>query len=390
MSEFGRRRLSESVAYCTRVFVASRLLLLGVGAMVIDVIPPLAAVSVPGWPAPPFPPAVGWHGLFTAWERFDALWFLRIADSGYRMNDGSAAFFPGFPLVVRTVSWALGGHPLAAGLIVANVAFLGALIAVHALTAEERGGGTARAVVVLLCWFPTSLFFLMPYSESMFLAAAAVAFLAARRQRWAIACAAALIAGLTRNVGVLLVPAFLAEAGAAWRRSGLRSIPGPLATAASAAAGFAAYLLWWGSQGDVRAPFSAQANWQREFSWPWRTLWDAASIAVSRFGTTDGGYWMFDLVIVLVMIAGAIWATRHLRPGLAVYMWGGLLLPLGFAFPGRPLMSMPRLVLPLFPALWGLLDISHRLRMPAWALPTASAVGLGIVTLIVVNGYYIF
>ncbi|MFM8998606.1 MAG: mannosyltransferase family protein, partial [Actinomycetota bacterium] len=328
--------------------------------------------------------------IATAWERFDALWFLRIADAGYRAADGSAAFFPGFPLAVRAVAWVLGGRPLAAGLLVANLAFLGALVALHALTSAERGGGTARATVVLLCWFPTSLFFLMPYSESLFLAAVAVAFLAWRRERWWLACAAALVAALTRNVGILLVPAFLAEAAAALRRGGPRAALRPLGVAASAAVGFGAYLLWWRGRGDLLAPFSAQANWQRELTAPWTTIADAVGVAVSRFGTANGGYWMFDLVVFVVVVVGAVWATRRLSPGLVVYLWGGLLLPLLVPFPGRPLMSVPRLVLPLFPAVWGLADLGHRLRLPPWGAPVVGAVGLGAVTLLVVNGYYIF
>ena len=385
-----RRSFREGLAASWGTFVASRLAIVVVGLLSVAAVAPLEAVSVPGWPAPPFPPTPGWHAIATAWERFDALWFLRIADAGYRAADGSAAFFPGFPLAVRAVAWVLGGRPLAAGLLVANLAFLAALVALHALTAAERGGGTARATVAILCWFPTSVFFLMPYSESLFLAAVAVAFLSWRRERWWLACAAALVAALTRNVGVLLVPAFLAEAAAASRRGGIRSALRPLAIAGSAGVGFVSYLLWWRARGDLLAPFSAQANWQRELTAPWTTIADAVGVALSRLGTTNGGYWMFDLVLFVVVVVGAVWATRRLSAGLAIYTWGGLLLPLLVPFPGRPLMSVPRLVLPLFPAFWGLADLGHRLRLPSWALPVAGAVGLGAVTLLVVNGYYIF
>ena len=61
----------------------------------VTLFPPLRAVGVPGWPAPSF--EQGWHNAFAAWERFDALWFLRIAEGGYRLRDGSAAFFPLVP-----------------------------------------------------------------------------------------------------------------------------------------------------------------------------------------------------------------------------------------------------------------------------------------------------
>src|SRR5205814_2515404 len=100
-------------------------------------------VGVPGWPAHPI--TAGWSNLFTSFERFDALWYLRIGASGYRAHDGSAAFYPLFPLAVRAVSFVIGGHPLAAGLIVSNGAFLAALFVLYLLTRAVLPEDTARA-----------------------------------------------------------------------------------------------------------------------------------------------------------------------------------------------------------------------------------------------------
>jgi len=59
-------------------------------------------------------------------------------------------------------------------------------------------------------------------------------------------------------------------------------------------------------------------------------------------------------------------------------------------FEGRPLMSMPRFVLPLFPAFLGLALGLERLRVPRAAALAASAVGLGIFSVLTVNWYHIF
>ena len=77
-----------------------------IGVVGVTLFPPLGAVGVPGWSAPAFHP--GWQNAFTAWERFDALWFLRIAESGYRLRDGSAAFFPLYPMLLRAVAAVIG------------------------------------------------------------------------------------------------------------------------------------------------------------------------------------------------------------------------------------------------------------------------------------------
>jgi hypothetical protein len=383
--------LAEALGYCALVFAALRLLTFAIGLASVAVVPPLDPVGVPGWPAHPAPDP-GWDNLFVAWERFDALWFLRIADSGYRLDDGSAAFFPLFPLAVRAVSFVLGGHPFAAGMLVSNAAFLGALTVTYRLTSMELDRDRARTAVVLLAFFPTSFFFLMPYSESLFLLLAVTAFWEARRGRWALAGVAGALAALTRSVGIVLAPALAVEAlhrraegrGPAW--------PGLLASAATGA-GTLVYLGWWELRAsDWLAPLNRQQDWQRELSWPWATVWDGTRAAFRYLGDANGGYWLIDWLVVVPVLAAAVYAATRFRPSYGVYLWGGLLVPLTFVFPDRPLMSMPRFVLPLFPALWAAAELagSERLRAPRWALATVGAAGMGVLSLLTVNWYYIF
>jgi hypothetical protein len=53
-------------------------------------------------------------------------------------------------------------------------------------------------------------------------------------------------------------------------------------------------------------------------------------------------------------------------------------------------MSMPRFVLPLFPAFWVIAELLARWRIPRWAVAAAGAVGLGLLVPLFVNWYYIF
>ena len=162
-----RERIVRAIRFCLLAFVALRLAMFLIGLFGVALFPPLRPVGVPGWPADPFDP--GWQNVFTAWERFDALWFLRIADSGYRLGDGSAAFFPLYPLVTRGLSFLIGGHPLPAATLVSNAAFCGGLIVTYLLTTTELSERAARTTILLMCLFPTAHFFLMPYSESRLL-----------------------------------------------------------------------------------------------------------------------------------------------------------------------------------------------------------------------------
>jgi hypothetical protein len=383
-----RERVLRAFRFCLFAFVGLRVAMFVIGVVGVTLFPPLSGVGVPGWPAPALDP--GWQNAFTAWERFDALWFLRIAESGYRLRDGSAAFFPLYPLAIRGLSFALGGHPLAAATIVSNAAFWGGLVVTYVLTATELSERAARTTVLLMCAFPTAHFFLMPYSESLFLLLSVTAFWGARRRRWAVAGAAGALAALTRSIGIMIAPALVIEAlhqraerrGPAW--------PGFLAAAATAC-GLIAYLgFWWLRAGEWLAPVKFQANWERSFSWPWATLWDGTADAFRYLDQPNGGYWLIDWLIVIPMLAASVYALVRLRPAYGVYLWSALLIPLTFVFPDRPLMSMPRFVLPLFPAFWGLALGLERLRIPRPAALVVGAAALGILSVLTVNWYYIF
>jgi hypothetical protein len=384
-----RRILLDALRFCALAFLGLRLLTLVIGLVGVAAIPPIEPVGVPGWPAHPIPEP-GWQTLFTAWERFDALWFLRIADAGYGLSDGSAAFFPLYPLSIRALSILAFGHPFGVSLLISNAAFFGALVMTYRLTAMELDERRARTTVVLLAFFPTSYFFLMPYSESLFLLLVLVAFWGARRGRWALAGAAGALAALTRSIGIILVPALAVEAlhQRAERRG--RAWPGLLAAGATGL-GTLAYLGWWQLHaGDWLAPFSRQQNWQRELSWPWATLVEGTRIAFRYVGNTNGGYWLIDWLIVIPFLAVSVVAVARYRPSYGVYLWGGLLIPLALVFPDRPLMSMPRFVLTLFPAFWAGAELAERWHVPRWGLVGLGAAGLGLLALLTVNWYYIF
>jgi hypothetical protein len=142
--------------------------------------------------------------------------------------------------------------------------------------------------------------------------------------------------------------------------------------------------------GDALAPLHQQANWERSFSWPWATLVQGTRMAFRYVGDTNGPYWLIDWLLVVPILAVSVLALWRYRWTFRVYLWGCLLLPLSFVFPDRPLMSMPRFVLPLFPAFWVLAELLRRWRVPTWAIAVVGAAGLGLLVPLFVNWYYIF
>jgi hypothetical protein len=345
-------------------------------------------VDVPGRAAPPA--TQGWHNAIDATERQDAVWYLRLVDDGWSTDDASAAFFPLYPLAVRAVAWVLPGADLLAALLVSNLAFLAALLALFALTAEAFGERVARRAIVVAAIFPTAFFFLAPYTESLFLLLSILAFREARHDRWGRVAVFGALAALTRSVGVLLVPALLIEAISArrdrGRAGGRRALGARVAGAAAIALGPLCWFGWWGIiHGNWLAPLDAQRQWSRELQPPWVSLGRAVEHAWSF-----QSYWLLDLLIVGLAIAGLALALPALRASEAAYGALSLLLPLVDPFWDRPLLSVPRFAVVVFPALWGLSGAGLGRKLPAALVTSVLTAGWAISALLFVNWWHLF
>ncbi len=162
-------------------------------------------------PAQP-PQTVDWLAPLLKW---DAGWYLRIAANWYQYDPTPAAtegqtafaFFPLYPALVKLVNVAAFGSvttlPISA-LIVANLAALLGLATLYRLVQREFGPALAQRTVWYLLVFPVSFFLSNAYAEPVFLAAAVIAFYAARSGQWWLAGFAGAAAALTRPYGLLI------------------------------------------------------------------------------------------------------------------------------------------------------------------------------------------
>ncbi len=379
-------RLRDGVRDAVVVFLAVRLVLFALSAIGVGLIPlpDGQPTSVPGWPARLTDP--GWHVLFTATERQDALWFLRIATEGYRIDDGSAAFFPLYPMAVRVVAWLPGVGPLAAALLVSNAALFGALVVLHALTRLELGMEHARRTLYLLAFFPTAVFLLAPYAESLFLLLSLGAFWFARQGRWAWAAVMGAGAALTRSVGLILILALWVEALRQWRKEGETPLPRLIAAAAVAVGPLLYFAWWWVRHGDLFAPLNAQSTWRPAGTQgPWLTIWRAIDHAWD-YRT----WWAMDLLIVALAVAGVVLAARRVPLTYTAYAAGSLLLPLLLPFDGRPLLSVPRFMVVVFPLAWGWSLAASCDRPPEAAVVGTFAALYGLLSVLFITWWYVF
>src|SRR5215208_6999135 len=364
------------------VLVATRVAVWLVAVVAAAVASPDGGASALAFDRPELTHPLG--DAFTALARWDSVWYLGIAHDGYG-SDGSVAFFPLYPLLVRF--FAPTGDPAAllfASYLVSLGALLGALYLLRRLAELELGPDAARRALWLLALFPGALWLGVPYSESLFLLLSVGAFYAARTGRWAWAGSCAGLASATRSAGILL----LVPLAVIWWRSRPRR-PRELAWLGIAPAGIAAYSgALAAGQGDAFAYMHLQSVWFRSFAGPFGAVvdgadaaWDGARQLLSGsrtpvfFEPAGGDPYIAAahnlelfafLVFAVVATAGVL---RRLPAEYGAYTLATLALPLSFPVAPQPLMSLPRFVAVLFPLfMWLATRRGWRLLLAAFAL----------------------
>ena len=148
-------------------------------------------------------------------QRADGNWYLGIARDGYEnapfdaTREHNWAFFPVYPLVVRAAARLSGDYALSA-ITLSNLFLLLALVLLHK-TALVFGSDekVADRAVLYAAAFPTSYFFSIAQTESLFLLLSVGCFYAARRERWLAAGLTGAVASATRAIGIMLLPALI-------------------------------------------------------------------------------------------------------------------------------------------------------------------------------------
>ncbi|MBV8529074.1 MAG: hypothetical protein JOZ75_12225 [Candidatus Dormibacteraeota bacterium] len=210
---------------------------------------------------------------------------------------------------------------------------------------------------------PGAVFFAVPYSESLSLAAVVWALLAARRGHWWLAGAAAALAILSKYYLVILVAALVVEylqqhdwsaRRIRWDITGL-TVPPALA--------LGSWIALMGHRfGQPLRFLHAEGTWGHHLAPPW-TMMQVAVENVTRRHFLSGGdpagiVYMFDPVALLALVAITVYAARHLRPVYTVLLGLGVV---ALSTTGLPV-SINRYMIPLAPIYLalGLLLARHR------------------------------
>jgi len=307
-----------------------------------DILAPLVITRVVllwiGWLAQFIPPsstyplqdavARGWqftsYRLLDMWGRWDTGWYIGLVREGYVVRgelttvQSNLPFFPGYPLLVRLAlwlfpaTWRSDGVMLAAGVLVSNVLLVAGLILLHRWVMAVTGdAGAAQRTVWYLLLFPTGFIFSCAYTEATFLFFVAAAFFAATRRAWGWVGVAALGVGLTRPLGVLIVPAllWLYLDSIQWR---WRAIRANVLWIVAAPLGMLAHLAYlYTLTGDFLAPLTVQAAFFRKATWPWITVFVPVD-----YSPLTGFIEQFVIVLFVVVAVIACWRLPSAAYGL--------------------------------------------------------------------------
>ena len=355
-------RKSTGVAFVLAVYAASRLFYLISGPLLAYLVPTSSfqrvTLDVPS-------------GSMNIWSHWDGEHYVALAMGGYLHppDNVSPAFFPLYPLLLRSFAGLFGGplskEALSVWAPLISLLFLPfALYFIYHIALEVWDESVARGTVLILAFFPTTFFLNAAYTESLFLALSAGSLWAMRvRKDLLIACVLAGFAAATRNVGIFLVVPLMFEwikdvERFRWRGVYLLLAPGGL---------FAYMVYLWVRFGDPVLFYSAQESWGRHATGPLDTAsraWRAAVEGASRLLDPDlwahpslsnvanqlaGASNFFNLVFFVFAMVVLLAGSRYLPLSLTVY---GLLLVAPatlFGTPGSPLMGTPRYVLVAFP-----------------------------------------
>jgi hypothetical protein len=335
--------------------------------------------------------------------RWDSQWYQWIVQEGYWLRPGqrsNVAFFPLYPMAIDLVAPFVGNNTVLAGVIVSNVAFLALLIVLYKLTRlESDSHQTARRTVFYLAIFPTSFFFSMMYTESLFLFFIVAAIYFARKRLWVWAALMGLLAGTARVVGVLTWGLVMWE----WLRvhgwnietihrkqswlnlwQGVKRDWIHILVIAVIPLGILSYIVFLQQTFNDPVAFSTvQSAWGRENIGPWAVVARDIRVLSSEGMGLGNLSRILNLTTMAVIVGMSVTIWRRLGAGYALYTLLALLIPATSA--SQSLMRYAVVCFPVFMifGMWGKHTAFDR------AYSTIAAVLLGVLTVISVTWTFV-
>lgn len=280
--------------------------------------------------------------LLAPWQRFDANWYVAIAERGYGSIPGDVHFPPLYPVLIRLVSVFIGDN-IVAGMLISNLATLAMLAVLYRIVSEYSDASVAARTIVFLLIFPTAFFFFSAYTESLFLLVALFGLWSMQKQNWLWAGFWSFCAILIRLQGIALFAPLLY---ALWTTRPVDKKPARLLSLALPGGAMAVYLLIRAVGGDSAIIPTSEPNLFARLVPPWENYFYALqTLTLGHFTIADVLNWAVTTIFVALLVIG--W--RKLPTVFNLYAAASLVVLTMRLVETQPLNSMSRYALTLFP-----------------------------------------
>jgi hypothetical protein len=287
------------------------------------------------------------HGLhyilLGIWERFDTLWYLRIAQHGYDLPM-AVIFYPLYPAAIWLVSKLLPA--MTAALLISTVAAFFFFWGLLRLASELPEVGKLRTLL-LVCVWPTSFVLFAGYAESLTLALVVWAIVFAREAQWEAATVCGLLAGSARPTGVLV---FIPLAVMALRSRQTRSL-----LVALTPLGLLTYWGWLRWSGRLSVVEAYRLYQGMTMVPPWRGLWEALRLIVTEHDVLLAIKLGLLIVIAVISLRRDVRTQNRIPLRIEDKAFALAVILQMLMYTGRPLLGAARYVLMIYPAflVWG-------------------------------------
>lgn len=295
------------------------------------------------------------------WARFDSGWYIALAAEGYEARPVASGFFPLYIMLMEFIARATGWSYALAGMLIAQLSYLGSILAFYKLARLVKDEHTfAMRSVLYMLLFPTSFFFFAIYAESLylFLGITGIYYVLRARPDYLKGGLALALASLARPVGFLLhgivAVEFLIRRD--FKRAAIAAVFACLALTFVAVMSYIVYLQ--SVTGSLTAITDTQAEgWLHVWKFPLVPVVEAFAFIVDNSQFPDWFSYAINLMDLaftlfgLAMMAVALrWSFKgEFHWSLSLYMLGYLMFVLSRRGPWVPLDEMARWVAPLFP-----------------------------------------
>jgi hypothetical protein len=337
------------------------------------------------------PPPFAGSSVLSGLARYDGGWYRLIARWGYRFHapgrESPVAFFPGYPLGMRSLG-AIVGDQAIAGMLLTATSGLGSAVAFWRwCRARMAARGAATALLLLLVYPYAYYLYGLIYADATFLLVTLLAFWAVERDRPLAAAVLGAVATFTRPVGIAVVVGLVVrtlERRGALARPGWLGVPTRLRRGSLrwrdglvvlSATGLAAYMWFlWHRFGDPLLFSEVERYWGHT---PEPRTWLKADLVgyVTRHGET---FYVRNMLIQGALAIGALLLVprigRRFGWGYAAYVLVVVGIP---AVATNNFQGLGRYMLAAFPVVALVGEALSRRALPARAvLLGASALAL--------------